>query len=646
MPGYTFDYVYTHRSQVKQINDHSAGLSQAYYEYNTSGNVTLRNVYTTPITVSNYSYDPSDRVTSVTHTLNGTTRTYTYGYYDNSYNRKYAKRGISPNSPEGNKGEVFDYDLADQAIVAKLNIVNPDTASPGNQTIFHDANGNRTTFSAYGVTDTYTINNLNQYTKRNNKNASYGPSGTMSGSPDSGASQLTCTYDAQNRLRTAGKDSTSMSFKYDGLNRQVSRTGNGVTTYSTWDGWNLVEEYTNNPLAIQARYLYGPTGLVKDLQNNRYYCQDGSGSTSHLLDSTGHVLEWYRYDLQGAPFFYNPNDTQRSPNQSGFNVRHLFTGQQWHQDIGLYDLRNRFYSPDLGRFLQPDPIGFAGDATNLYRYCGNNPVTKWDQFGLLDFRIDPSPSRSDSGDPWMKIEGMTPDDYFENTRNLPDSDSSEGPGVEVGVGPIPDSGGNPGPGGPPGGTGGPGGSGGLGGLGGVGGLAAGDGGPGGRTLGNSPAKIFLGKFLQSFNSQGDWKQTADALDAFAAFAVNLLFFGEGGVAWGVGRPVLSASTRVTFARGTIQSTVLRRPMTVFRYWGGESRIYGNYLATADTVSQISSPNAASIALALPEGNTAATLSRFTIPAGARVWTGGIAGGADTATQVYVLNPDVLIVGGL
>jgi RHS repeat-associated protein len=65
-------------------------------------------------------------------------------------------------------------------------------------------------------------------------------------------------------------------------------------------------------------------------------------------------------------------------------VRHLFTGQQWYQELGLYDLRNRFYSPDVGRFLQPDPIGFRGDRTNLYRYCRNNPVTRWDPFGLDD----------------------------------------------------------------------------------------------------------------------------------------------------------------------------------------------------------------------------------------------------------------------
>ena len=51
-------------------------------------------------------------------------------------------------------------------------------------------------------------------------------------------------------------------------------------------------------------------------------------------------------------------------------------------DIGLYDLRNRFYFPDLGRFLQPDPIGFNGDPTNLYRYCSNNPLMWRDPSGL------------------------------------------------------------------------------------------------------------------------------------------------------------------------------------------------------------------------------------------------------------------------
>ena len=39
------------------------------------------------------------------------------------------------------------------------------------------------------------------------------------------------------------------------------------------------------------------------------------------------------------------------------------------------------YSSKLGRFLQPDPIGYY-DSANLYQYVGNNPVNYRDPMGL------------------------------------------------------------------------------------------------------------------------------------------------------------------------------------------------------------------------------------------------------------------------
>jgi RHS repeat-associated protein len=119
-------------------------------------------------------------------------------------------------------------------------------------------------------------------------------------------------------------------------------------------------------------------------------------------------------------------------------VRHLFTGQQWYSQIGLYDLRNRFYSPDLGRFLQPDPIGFRG-GNNLYRYCGNNPVTTSDPFGL---QVGP-PTNADPGGPTLEPVNV----------NWPEAPTFvENPGWPVDLtplfpglgGPIPTDGGGPG----------------------------------------------------------------------------------------------------------------------------------------------------------------------------------------------------------
>jgi RHS repeat-associated protein len=101
-----------------------------------------------------------------------------------------------------------------------------------------------------------------------------------------------------------------------------------------------------------------------------------------VADNSGQLKEWYRYDLWGLPVFLSPSNTVLSASNYP-SVKHLFTGQQWYSDVKLYNLRNRFYSPDMGRFLQPDPIGFEGDATNLYRYCGNNSLNLTDPLGLF-----------------------------------------------------------------------------------------------------------------------------------------------------------------------------------------------------------------------------------------------------------------------
>jgi RHS repeat-associated protein len=63
-------------------------------------------------------------------------------------------------------------------------------------------------------------------------------------------------------------------------------------------------------------------------------------------------------------------------------TRFLFTGRKWLAPLGLYDYRNRTYSPTLGRFLQTDSIRFHAGDVNLYRYVGNNSLFWRDPYGL------------------------------------------------------------------------------------------------------------------------------------------------------------------------------------------------------------------------------------------------------------------------
>ena len=58
-----------------------------------------------------------------------------------------------------------------------------------------------------------------------------------------------------------------------------------------------------------------------------------------------------------------------------------YTGREYDVDTGLYYYRNRWYDPEIGRFISEDPIGFAGGDINLYGYVGNNPLSFTDPSG-------------------------------------------------------------------------------------------------------------------------------------------------------------------------------------------------------------------------------------------------------------------------
>lgn len=61
--------------------------------------------------------------------------------------------------------------------------------------------------------------------------------------------------------------------------------------------------------------------------------------------------------------------------------RFLYTGQIILSEVGLYCYEAGIYSPALGRFLQPDPVGY-GDGMNLYAYISGDPIDSTDPYGL------------------------------------------------------------------------------------------------------------------------------------------------------------------------------------------------------------------------------------------------------------------------
>jgi RHS repeat-associated protein len=100
--------------------------------------------------------------------------------------------------------------------------------------------------------------------------------------------------------------------------------------------------------------------------------KDALGSTIALVDANGNLQTTYSYD----PFGNTTVSGTASSNPS------QYTGRE-NEGNGLYYYRARYYSPLLGRFVNQDPLGFAGSGPNLYAYAGNDPVDFRDPSGLL-----------------------------------------------------------------------------------------------------------------------------------------------------------------------------------------------------------------------------------------------------------------------
>ena len=77
--------------------------------------------------------------------------------------------------------------------------------------------------------------------------------------------------------------------------------------------------------------------------------------------------------------------------RSGLNG-YKFTGKERDAESGLDYFGARYYGSNLGRFMTPDPIGFASvrlrdpQTLNAYRYTRGNPINAIDPNGLYDFK--------------------------------------------------------------------------------------------------------------------------------------------------------------------------------------------------------------------------------------------------------------------
>jgi len=195
----------------------------------------------------------------------------------------------------------------------------------------------------------------------------------------------TITYRYNGRDQLSALDAPGLVYRaeHDALGRRVSKTAAGRTTRFYWDGDRLAAEVdADGALRV---YVYPDEGALvpmlfvdyarvdADPASGKVYevFTDHLGTPERIRDADGNLV----WQARIAPY-----GRAEILVGAAFHQPFRFPGHYYDAETGLHENRFRSYAPELGRYLQTDPIGLSG-GTNLYAYTWN-PLVDVDLRGL------------------------------------------------------------------------------------------------------------------------------------------------------------------------------------------------------------------------------------------------------------------------
>ncbi len=358
----------------------STAYSEGYTYNSTDGSL---NTMTTGVgTTLTMGYDGLQRLTSVSG--GPVARQFTYRDIDSTkttlqvasvtsggqkYSYTYDSMGnIATFSAPGKGTVTYTYDNQGQLLKA---------AGDTTYTYTYDGAGNILTASNGTTSHTYTYGNTDW---KDLLTAFDGNSITYDaiGNPTSyyNGTRWTMSWVNGRNLASATAGNNTLSFAYDASGLRTSKTVNG-TTYRYYYAGSKLLRMTWGANTID--FFYDANGTPYALKYNGtayYYVTNLQGDVMRIVNASGTVFATYEYDPYGKVV---------SATGTLANVNPLrYRGYVYDTETGFYYLQSRYYDPAIRRFINADSYASTGQGIighNMFAYCGNTPILRYDVVG-------------------------------------------------------------------------------------------------------------------------------------------------------------------------------------------------------------------------------------------------------------------------